>query len=135
MRWWLRLIVTLVLAPILWRIVAGYIEANGGGNPSNIVSASTLILGKIYIAYTLPALAVIVVLLIPADFILHRLDLDILIVGVAPLLACAVPLVLARFGIGQGNAGLLGLAFAYGLTWGLTVREPRAPSRMLSRKS
>ena len=134
MRWWLRLILTLVLAPILWRIVAGYIEANAGGNPSNIVSASTLILGKIYIAYTLPALAVIVVLLIPADFVLHRLDLDILIVGVAPLLACAVPLVLARFGIGQGNAGLLGLAFTYGLTWGLTVREPHAASRMLSRK-
>ena len=81
-------------------------------------------LGRIYVAYTLPALAIVVVLLIPVDLILRRIGLDILIVGIAPLLACLVPVVLAGFGIGQDSVGVLGLAFAYGLVWGLTIREP-----------
>ena len=88
MRWWIRLIITLVLAPILWRLVEGYLQANAGGDLSDLLRGSVTMLGKIYIAYTLPALAVIVVLLIPADLVLRRLGLGILIVGLAPLLAC-----------------------------------------------
>ncbi len=126
MRWWIRLIITLVLAPILWRLVEGYLQANAGGDLSDLLRGSVTMLGKIYIAYTLPALAVIVVLLIPADLVLRRLGLAILIVGLAPLLACLVPIVLARFGIGREGVGLVGLAFVYGLVWGLTIREPAA---------
>jgi hypothetical protein len=125
MRWWLRIILTLVLAPILWRLVAGYIAVNAGGSAMDIARGSAVVLGEIYVAYTLPALAIIILLLVPADIVLRRIGVAILIVGVAPLLACLVPLVLARYGIGQDNGGMLGLAFAYGLVWGLTIREPR----------
>lgn len=124
MRWWLRLIITLVLAPILWRIVEAYLQADAGGDPVDLLRGSAAMLGRIYVAYTLPALAIVVVLLIPVDLILRRIGLDILIVGIAPLLACLVPVVLAGFGIGQDSVGVLGLAFAYGLVWGLTIREP-----------
>ena len=130
MRWWVRLIITLALAPILWQIVEGYLQANAGGNPADLLRGSAALLGKIYIAYTLPALAIVVALLMPADLVLRRLGLAILIVGVAPLLACLVPVVLGRFGVGQDNAGIIGLAFAYGLVWGLTIREP-APNAMV----
>ena len=127
MAWWTRLILTLVLAPILWRLVDLYIETQQGGVLADLLVQSGPVLGKVYLAYTLPAAALLLVLLLPADLLLRRLGLDLLIVAVGPLLACAAPIVVERL-IGRGSpaqgAGLLGLAFAYGATWALTIREP-----------
>ena len=127
MTWWARLILTLVLAPILWRAVGGYIETQQGADWAGVLTGSALVLGKVYLAYTIPAAVALLVLLLPADMLLRRLGLDLLIVVVAPLLACAAPIVLERVSgrapTGQ-DAGLLGLAFAYGITWALTIREP-----------
>ncbi len=127
MKWWVRLIVTLVLAPLLWRVVGVYVETQQGGVLPDLAAQSGVVLGKIYLAYTLPAAALVAALLLPADLLLRRLGLDLLIVGVAPLLACAAPLVVERLVGGASAAqgtGLLGLAFAYGATWALTIREP-----------
>ena len=126
MAWWARLILTLVLAPILWRIVGGYIETQQGADWTGVLTGSGVVLAKIYLAYTIPAAAAVLVLLLPIDLLLRRLGLDLLVVFVAPLLTCALPIVLERVGgrVPDQGAGLLGLAFAYGLTWALTIREP-----------
>ena len=73
------------------------------------------------------AAAVLLAVLLPLDLLLRRLRLDLLVVGVAPLAACAVPLLLKWALPGMADevsGGLLGLAFSYGATWALTIREP-----------
>ena len=126
-RWWVRVIVTLVLAPIVWRLAAVYLEAAQGGSPEDLLAASAAILPKLYLAYTLPALALIVAALIPAGLLLAPIGADLLIVGVAPLLAVLAPGVLSHVlhDPRLDAAGIECLALAYGLVFGLTVREPR----------
>ena len=132
MAWWIRLIVTLVLAPLLWRLVTAYVASVQGSDPMDLVKSSGPILLGIYIGYTLPAAAMVAAVLTPVGYGLRRIGADLLIVGVAPLLACLTLIVLAlvvkdpRI---EAATGLLGLAFAYGLVWGLTIREPRAHRR------
>ena len=86
MRWWLRILVTLVLAPILWQLATSYLGSTQGGSPDALAQAALASLPKIYLIYTLPALAVVVLCLV-ADRILARLGLDLLIVAVAPAVA------------------------------------------------
>ncbi len=127
MAWWVRLIVTLVLAPLLWRTVGLYIDSQQGDAVADLLRQSVPLLGKVYLAYTLPVAAVLLAIILPVDLLLRKLGLDLLVVGVAPLVACAVPLVVDRVlhgPAGTGVTGLVGLAFAYGLVWGLTIREP-----------
>ena len=127
MAWWVRLIVTLVLAPLLWRIAGVYVESQQGGVPADLLVQSVPLLGKLYLTYTLPATAVLLAILLPLGRMFRKLGLDLLMVAVAPLVACAAPLLLGKVlpeVAGTGVSGLLGLAFAYGLTWALTIREP-----------
>lgn len=126
MRLWLRILVTLVLAPLVWQIGVIYLGTNMGGSPDALATASLTSLPKVYLVYTLPALAVVALLLLPADRLLARIGADLLVVAVAPLLALAVPVVL-RLVTGDPRldvAALDALAFLYGLVFGLTVREP-----------
>ena len=127
MAWWVRLLVTLVVAPLLWRAVGVYIGSQQGGVAADLLWQSAPLLGKLYLTYTLPAAAVLVAIMMPLDLLLRRFGLDLLVVGVAPLVACAVALLLARAldGAAGGEvSGLVGLAFSYGVTWALTIREP-----------
>ena len=127
MAWWVRLIVTLVLAPLLWRVVGVYVDSQQGGALPDLLRQSATLLGEVYLVYSLPAAAVLLAIMLPVDLLLRRLRLDLLVVLVAPLIACAVPLILRAVVPATARAdasGLLGLAFAYGLTWALTIREP-----------
>lgn len=131
MRWWLRLVLTLVLAPVVWRLAALYLETAQGGDAMDLSVQSGDILLRVYLTYTLPAAALIVLLLTPAEFVLRRLGADLLIVGVAPALAWLVPIVLSHFirDPRLDAEAVKGLAFIYGLVWGLTIREPRTRRR------
>ena len=127
MAWWVRLILTLVLAPLLWRTVGVYVESQQGGVATDLLAASVPLLGKLYLVDTLPAAAVLLAILLPLDLLLRRLGLDLLVIAVAPLVACSVALVVMRAlpdGTGPEGVGPVGLAFAYGATWALTIREP-----------
>ena len=135
MRWWLRVVLTLVLAPLLWRFADAYILNQQGTSWSDLAEQSIPLLGKVYVTFTLPALVLCGGLLALSDLILHRLGLDLLTVIVSPLLAGAVALAIfdlvhdARLEAAQGATVL---AVTYGLVWGLTIREPRRkrqPSR------
>jgi len=124
-RWWLRIVVTLCLAPLLWQLTRLYIASAQGGLPA----LPEVLLGtlRIYLLYTLPALAMIAVLLLPADRLLAHLGANLLIVIVAPVLAGLVPVLLSTV-IDSPRlhvAGLEALALIYGLVFGLTVRERR----------
>ncbi len=127
MAWWVRLLLTLVLAPLLWRTVGVYVESQQEGTLTDLLAQSGPLLGKLYLTYTLPAAAVLLAILLPLDLLLRRFGLDLLMIGIAPLVACALPLLLEKSlpaMVGDESSGLLGLAFAYGLTWALTIREP-----------
>lgn len=126
MAWWVRLILTLVLAPLLWRAVGVYVDSQQGGAATDLLARSVPLLGKLYLTYTLPAAVVLLAILLPLDVLLRKLGLDLLVIGVAPLVACAVPLLLGKAlpEMAGEVSGLLGLAFAYGVTWALTIREP-----------
>ena len=127
MNWWLRILVTLVLAPILSQLASIYLGSTQGGAPEALLTAALVALPKVYLVYTLPALALVALFLLPADRLLARVGADLLIVGVAPLLAMLVPLLLSLVSSDPrlDAAGLVYLAFAYGLVFGLTIREPR----------
>ena len=134
MRLWLRVVVTLVLAPLIWQAVEIYLGANQGGDPSDLAASSLRMLGTTYLIYSLPALAIIVVLLVPIDRLLALIGADLLVVAVAPLVAGLVPLVLAHVDPRLDAAGIGALAVLYGLVFGLTVREPRrAPAPLKDR--
>ena len=123
MRWWLRILVSLILAPILWQLAGIYLGTTQGGTPDAMVAAAYRTLPKLYLVYTLPAVALLLLLLL-ADRLLALAGLDLLIVAVAPLLAVLVLLVASRFIADPRLDALYYLAFAYGLVFGLTVREP-----------
>ncbi len=128
MRLWLRVVVTLVLAPLIWQAAAIYLGANQGGDPGDLATKSLLLLPSLYLTYTLPALAIVALLLVPLDRLLALVGADLLVVGAAPIVAMLVPTLLG-FVIHDPRlhaAGIATLAFVYGLVFGLTVREPRA---------
>ena len=127
MRWWVRLIVTLILAPLLWRLGIAYIASEQGATWSDLAQQSGNVLASVYLTFTLPAL-VLCAILLGADRILHRLGLDLLTIIVSPILAwvvAAVILDLVQGSGGQSHGGAILLAVVYGLVWGLTIREPR----------
>lgn len=126
MRLWLRIVVTLVLAPLLWQAAAVYLGANQGGDAADLAMKALHLLPSLYLTYTLPALALVVVLLVPLDRLLALVGADLLIVAVAPLVAALVPTLLALVVHNPrlDAAGIGWLAFVYGLVFGLTVREP-----------
>ena len=127
MRLWLRVVVTLVLSPLLWQAGAIHLGAAQGGDPKLMAETSMRPLPRLYLTYTLPALAVVVLLLVPIDSLLALFGADLLIVAVAPLVAAMVPPLLSivvhapRLDV----AGIGTLACVYGLVFGLTIREPR----------
>ena len=126
MRLWLRIVVTLVLAPLLWQAAAVYLGANQGGDAADLATKALRLLPSLYLTYTLPALALVVVLLVPLDRLLALVGADLLIVAVAPLVAALVPTLLALVVHNPRlDAAEIGwLAFVYGLVFGLTLREP-----------
>ena len=136
MRWWLRVVLTLVLAPLLWRLGSAYLENQLGASWSDIAQQSIPVLGKVYMAFTLPAFVLCGGLLALVDIILHRLGLDLLTVIVSPLLAFAVTLgiidVVQEPHV-QAAHGAIVLAVVYGLVWGLTIREPRVRRSLRAR--
>ena len=125
MRTWQRLVLTLVLAPLLWRLVAIYLANQGGEPAADLWQATPALLGKVYLVETIPAFLLLLVL-VAMEWGLVRLGLDLLIFVVAPLVAAAI-----AFGVTslvhdpRIPEGLLGLFVAYGLVWGLSIREPR----------
>ena len=127
MRLWLRVLVALVLAPLLWQVGAIYLGANQGGDPADLATKALHLLPEIYLTYTLPALAILALLLVPLDRLLALIGGDLLIVAVAPLVAALVPALLSRVVHNPrlDAAGIGWLAVVYGLVFGLTVREPR----------
>ena len=127
MRLWLRVLVTLVLAPLLWQAAAVYLGANQGGDPAVMATKSLHLLPSLYLTYTLPALAVVALVLVPVDRLLALIGADLLVVAVAPVVAALVPALLSHIVHNSrlDAAGIGTLALMYGLVFGLTVREPR----------
>ena len=128
MRWWRRVMLTLVLAPLLWRLVSAYLASQVGTSWSDLAQQSVPLLGKVYLTFTLPAAILCGGILALTDLILHRLGLDLLTVVVSPLLSFAIAfgiVALVREPHVQAAEGAVVLAIVYGLVWGLTIREPR----------
>ena len=123
MRWWWRTVVTLALAPIVWQLASIYLGSTTGRGIDQLATSSLASLPMIYLNYTLPAVALVMVVLLPADRLLSLIGADLMIVVVAPILACGVLVALSRFVTGPRLDALYSLAFAYGLVFGLTVRE------------
>ncbi len=131
MRWWWRLLVTLILAPLLWRLGVAYIASQQGSTWDDLARQSVAILITVYLTFTLPALILCGLVLSLSDAILHRLGLDLMSVLVSPLLGwlvAAAVLAYVREPHVQAAQGAIPLAIFYGLVWGLTVRE-RRPAR------
>lgn len=127
MSWWLRFIVTLVLAPILWWAVTLYVGMRQGQDVSDWAPLFAA-LGEVYKLYTLPALVLLAFVLFPVDLLLRVLGIGLLSVVVSPLVAWLVALLVLTFVHDprvQSAGDAVGLAVSYGLVWGLTTREPR----------
>lgn len=129
MRWWHRLLVTLILAPLLWRLGVCYIASQQGSSWADLAQQSVGVLGEVYLVFTLPALVLCLVLL-ACDGLLHALRLDLMTVLVSPLVAfgiaeAVITLVPEAHVEAAAAQGALSLAVFYGLVWGLTIREPR----------
>ncbi len=128
MRWWLRVVLTLTLAPLLWRLGGVYVANQLGTSWSDLAQQSIPLLDKVYLTFTLPAFALCGGILAVADIVLRRLGLDLMTVVVSPLLAFAVALAivdLVKDPRVQSARGAIVLAVVYGAMWGLTIREPR----------
>ena len=127
MRWWHRLLVTLILAPLLWRLGVCYIASQQGSTWPDLAQQSLGVLLVAFLTFTLPALALCFVLL-ASDRLLHALGLDLMTVLVSPLIAFGIAWAVLHFVREphvQAAEGALSLAVFYGLVWGLTIREPR----------
>ena len=127
MRWWLRLVVTLILSPLLWRLAVAYLSAQQGAAWDDLARQSPAMLASLYITFTVPALVLCGVILTASDFVLRRLGLALLTVLVSPLLTCGVAVLivdLVREPHVQAAKGAMSLFITYGLVWGLTIREP-----------
>ncbi len=127
MRWWQRLLVTLILAPLLWRLGVCYIASQQGSTWAELAQQSVGVLLSIFILFTVPALLLCGLLLL-SDQALHRLGLDLMTVLVSPLIAFGIAeavLHLVTDPRVQAAQGAVSLAVFYGLIWGLTIRERR----------
>ena len=127
MRWWLRVVLTLVLAPLLWRLGLGYLASQQGAVWGDLARQSPQVLASVYITFTLPALGLCAVLAV-MDLALHKLGLDLFTVILSPLVASLVATAIVRF-VANPHVQAVGeaatvVALAYGLVWGLTIREP-----------
>lgn len=132
MRWWLRLIVTLVLTPLLWQLTRNYLAWHEGMGWGDLLQQTPTVLAGIYMVLTLPALVLCGIVLTASDALLRRLGVDLLTVIVSPLLAWGIAAASAwafgRFAPGPYApvaAGAVPMLAVYGLVWGLTIREPR----------
>ena len=128
MRWWLRIVVTLSLAPLLWRLVTAYIANQQGTSWSDLAHQSASLLGSLYLTFTAPALVLCGILAI-CDFVLKTLGLDLITVFLSPPIAGVVAAGVVHFVREphvQAAEGAVVLAVVYGLVWGLTIREPLA---------
>ncbi len=168
MRWWLRIVTTLVLTPLLWGLAGAYMDGQlgavltppllgalqffallftgdfaaiprllgaGGGVLVDAVSQLPDMLAPllpIYLGATLPVLALVVLILMPAEYSLRRLGLDLLTVLAMPVAAYFFTAAVASFVPDPPAETLstsLWLAALYGLVFGLTIREPRLRRR------
>lgn len=128
MRWWMRLVITLVLAPLLWWLGVAYLLTQQGAAWSDVFAQIVPVLESVYIVFTLPALVVCGVALTASDMILSRLGIALLTVVVSPLLAGFIAAAVRHLVYEphvQSATGAVPLAIIYGLIWGLTIREPR----------
>ena len=133
MRVWHRLVLTLVLAPILWRLGAIYIATQGGEPAADLWRASPALLGKVSLVATIPAL-VLLLILVATEWVLKRLGVDLFIAALAPMLAAAAAVgVTSLVHDPRVPEGSVGLFVAYGLVWGLGIREPREESQRANR--
>jgi len=127
MRWWLRVVLTLVLAPLLWRLGVAYLASQQGAPWGDLARQSPQVLASVYITFTLPALGLCAVLAV-MDLVLHKLGLDLFTVLLSPLVAGLVATAIVRFvrnpHVQEAGEVATLLAIAYGLVWGLTIREP-----------
>ena len=132
MRWWVRLLVMLVVAPLLWRAGVAYLASVQGASWADLAAESWRVLAGAYLTFTLPAL-VLGALLAGMDLLLHALGLDLLTVAVSPLVAGALAAAAMRLLADPRlpMEGATALAVTYGRGWGLTSREPkqRRPAR------
>ena len=90
----------------------------------------------IYFGATLPVLALIVLILLPAEYSLKRLGLDLLTVFAMPVVAYFVTAAVASFvpdPPAETLSNSLWLVALYGLVFGLTIREPRRLARRPTR--
>ncbi len=128
MRWWVRLVVTLILAPLLWRLGVAYLASEQGATWSELAQKSGGVLVSVYLIFTIPGLILCGMVLTVSDWVLHKLGLDLLTVLASPLLAWVIAAAVLRFvpdSRVQAAQGAVVLSVIYGLVWGLTIREPR----------
>ena len=127
MRWWQRLLVTLILAPLLWRLGNCYIASQQGSTWHDLGLQSVDVLLAVFITFTVPAL-LLCAILIASDWLLHKLGLDLMTVLVSPLIAFGIAEAVLHL-VTDPRVRALGdavsLAVFYGLVWGLTIRERR----------
>ena len=123
MTWWWRLILTLVLGPILWWGLAGYVAIQQGMSFAQWLADVPK--PSAYLVLTLPA-AILCLVLIGLERLLKLSSLDIFTVILAPLVGYALCRgVVQAVPMFHNAAGLTPVFAAYGLVWGLTIREPR----------
>ncbi len=126
MRWLFRPVTTLLLGPILYLLADLYLHAATGAETAGWKPAAEH-LQRIYMTFTLPALALVLLVLLPVDLVLRRTGFGLVTLVVSPVLAVAA-VSLLRDIVTEPHVqawSSLWLAAAYGLVWGLTIRDPR----------
>lgn len=124
MRWLFRPVTTLLLGPIVFELVRLYLQATTQGTAD--MQTAVRQVGQIYAAFTFPALILILAILLPVDLVLRRTGFGLATVLVSPILAIAA-VSLLRDVVNEPHIqawSSLSLAAAYGLVWGLTIRDP-----------
>ncbi len=137
MRWWLRGLLTLALGPVAWWIGTGYVATQQGATLAQWGGDIPKVLPGVYLVYTLPAVLLCAVLL-GVDRLLKLLSLDLFTVLLSPVLAYLLAWLAVRFVPEphvQAAGAALPLFAAYGLVWGLTVREPRPRDRSVAARA
>lgn len=124
MRWLFRPVTTLLLGPIVFVLVRLYLQ--GAPSDAEMWRAAARQVGAIYATFTFPALILVLAILLPVDLILRRTGFGLATVLVSPILAIAA-VSLLRDIVTEPHIqawSSLSLAAAYGLVWGLTIRDP-----------
>ena len=127
MRPWLRFVLTLVLGPLIWWLVGGYVATQQGSTIAQWWGDLPEVLPHAYLVYTLPAVLLLVILL-GIDRLLKLASLDLFTVIVSPVVAFGLAWAAVRFVPEphvQAAGAVLPLFACYGLVWGLTIREPK----------